>query len=103
MKRKSFAVFAATLILTLLLLLGTVEQQNTIYAADFYAGNPIITNLFTADPSAHVWEANGKLYIYASHDIFPSRGCDLMDRYHVFSTTNMVTWKDEGEILSSWS
>ena len=101
MKKFSFAVFAATLTLILLLLLGTVEQQNTIYAADFYAGNPIITNLFTADPSAHVWEANGKLYIYASHDIFPSRGCDLMDRYHVFSTTNMVTWKDEGEILSS--
>ncbi|MBR3644883.1 MAG: family 43 glycosylhydrolase, partial [Lachnospiraceae bacterium] len=53
-----------------------------------------------ADPSAHVW-SDGKLYIYASHDMFPSRGCDLMDKYHVFSTDNMVTWKDEGEILSS--
>jgi hypothetical protein len=29
----------------------------------------------------------------------PPRGCDLMDRYHVFSTDDMVNWRDEGEIL----
>ena len=28
---------------------------------------PLITHLFTADPSAHVF--NGKLYIYPSHDV----------------------------------
>ncbi|MBP5230667.1 MAG: family 43 glycosylhydrolase, partial [Clostridia bacterium] len=61
--------------------------------------NPIISTLFTADPSAHVF--GDTLYIYASHDVFPSRGCDLMDKYHVFSTTNMVDFADEGEILSS--
>ena len=61
--------------------------------------NPIISTLFTADPSAHVF--GDRLYIYASHDVFPSRGCDLMDKYHVFSTTNMVDFEDEGEILSS--
>lgn len=65
-----------------------------------YSGNPFITSIFTADPSAHVWK-DGKLYIYASHDMDPARGCDLMDRYHVFSTEDMVTWQDEGEILSS--
>jgi beta-xylosidase len=62
--------------------------------------NPAITTLFTADPSAHVWE-DGKVYIYASHDIDPARGCDLMDRYHVFSSEDMVNWVDEGEILRS--
>jgi beta-xylosidase len=60
--------------------------------------NPFITSIYTADPSAHVW-ADGRLYVYPSHDMDPARGCDLMDRYHVFSTDDMVTWRDEGEIL----
>ncbi|SEU19176.1 family 43 glycosylhydrolase [Paenibacillus sp. NFR01] len=62
--------------------------------------NPAITSIYTADPSAHVWE-DGRVYIYASHDTDPARGCDLMDRYHVFSSPDMVNWRDEGEILSS--
>lgn len=67
-----------------------------------YSGNPIITSIFTADPSAHVWKTDeNTLYLYASHDNYPSRGCDLMDRYHIFSTTDMVTWVDEGEVLDS--
>ncbi|HPM75329.1 MAG TPA: alpha-N-arabinofuranosidase, partial [Saccharofermentans sp.] len=28
---------------------------------------PLVTNIFTADPSAHVFD--GKIYIYPSHDI----------------------------------
>lgn len=64
------------------------------------SGNPIFTSIFTADPSAHVW-SDGRLYVYPSHDMFPSRGSDLMDKYHVFSTDNMVDWVDEGEILSA--
>lgn len=67
---------------------------------DSLASNPFITHMYTADPSAHVWE-DGRLYIYASHDIDPPRGCDLMDRYHVFSTDDMVHWTDHGEILNS--
>ena len=55
------------------------------------APNPFIRHMYTADPSAHVW-ADGRLYVYASHDIAPPRGCDLMDRYHVFSTDDMVHW-----------
>ncbi|MBQ8424323.1 MAG: family 43 glycosylhydrolase [Coprobacter sp.] len=62
--------------------------------------NPFITHMYTADPSAHVWD-DGRLYVYASHDIDPPRGCDLMDRYHVFSTDNMKDWTDHGEILNS--
>jgi hypothetical protein len=60
--------------------------------------NPFIISIYTADPSAHVW-ADGRLYVYPSHDMDPPRGCDLMDRYHVFSTDDMVNWRDEGEIL----
>ena len=62
--------------------------------------NPFITSIYTADPAAHVW-SDGRLYIYASHDMDPPRGCDLMDRYHVFSTGDMVHWRDGGEILRS--
>ncbi|WP_163325396.1 family 43 glycosylhydrolase [Draconibacterium mangrovi] len=62
--------------------------------------NPFVTHMYTADPSAHVWQ-DGRLYVYPSHDIAPPRGCDLMDRYHVFSTDDMVNWVDHGEILSS--
>jgi hypothetical protein len=61
-------------------------------------GLPFIKHMYTADPSARVW-ADGRLYVYASHDIAPPRGCDLMDEYHVFSTDDMVNWTDHGEIL----
>lgn len=97
---------AALLVMVMVITMmgGFNAAQKTEVNADektYYAGNPIITSMFTADPSAHVWEKDGRIYIYASHDIFPSRGCDLMDKYHVFSSDNMVTWRDEGEILSS--
>jgi hypothetical protein len=65
-----------------------------------FAGNPFITSIYTADPAAHVW-ADGRLYVYPSHDIDPPLGSNLMDRYHVFSTSDMVNWRDEGEILRS--
>jgi hypothetical protein len=55
--------------------------------------SPIVTHLFTADPSAHVF--NGKLYVYPSHD----RETDIQDNdngdqydmndYHVFSMLNV--------------
>ena len=53
---------------------------------------PLITHMFTADPSAHVF--NDKLYIYPSHDI-PHDGEDndngdeyQMEDYHVFRMDN---------------
>ncbi|AMV62184.1 Endo-1,4-beta-xylanase A precursor [Pediococcus damnosus] len=68
-----------------------------------YMQNPFITSLFGADPAAHVWK-DGRLYVYASRDIDKSGSnltMDYMDHYHVFSTTDMVNWVDEGEIFSS--
>ncbi|WP_429598121.1 glycoside hydrolase family 43 protein [Sphingomonas zeicaulis] len=32
-----------------------------------YLSQPLVSEIYTADPSAHVW--NGKIYIYPSHDI----------------------------------
>ncbi|MBN2639536.1 MAG: family 43 glycosylhydrolase [Bacteroidales bacterium] len=83
-------------ILIILVLIST----KIITMAQDRADNPIIRHIYTADPSAHVWK-DGRLYIYPSHDIDPPKGCDRMDRYHVFSTKDMVKWKDHGEILSA--
>ncbi|KAI1735037.1 glycoside hydrolase family 43 protein [Xylaria scruposa] len=54
---------------------------------------PLITHLYTADPSAHVFE--GKVYIYPSHDresdvAFNDNGDHFdMNDYHVFSTSTL--------------
>lgn len=65
---------------------------------------PLITHIFTADPSAHVF--NDKIYIYPSHDI-PHNGEDndngdeyLMEDYHVFSMDSPDSEVvDHGEVL----
>ncbi|MDR2701442.1 MAG: family 43 glycosylhydrolase [Spirochaetaceae bacterium] len=59
--------------------------------------------LYTADGSARVWNIGGvdTLFVYASHDMVEAAGCDRMDRYHVFSTTDMKTWTDYGEIFNA--
>jgi len=50
---------------------------------------PLVTEKYTADPSAHVF--NGKLYIYPSHDLGNDKPDDgsgdhfWMEDYHVFS------------------
>src|SRR5690606_16586976 len=50
---------------------------------------PLVENIYTADPSAHVFE--GKLYIYPSHDIDAGAAFDddgghfRMEDYHVLS------------------
>ena len=56
-------------------------------------GEPLVTHMYTADPSAHVFE--GKLYIYPSHDWESGVAEDDaggqfdMRDYHVFSMTNI--------------
>lgn len=65
--------------------------------------NPLVKTIYSADPSAHVWETDpDTLYVYPSHDRYPNRGCDRMDGFHVYSTKDMVNFKDEGEIFSAY-
>ena len=90
--------------LLLFVLAGCGSNRTTEYNGETEwhgtSGNPIITSIFTADPSAHVWPSDPyRLFLYPSQDIFPAVGCDRMDRYHVFSTSNMVDWVNHGEIL----
>lgn len=73
---------------------------SVLFLATVSGKNPFVRHIYTADPSAHVWE-DGRLYVYPSQDISPPRGCDLMDKYHVFSTDDMVNWTDHGQILEA--
>ena len=68
---------------------------------------PLVTYIYTADPSAHVFE--GKIYIYPSHDLSHNNprpddnegGQYDMTDYHVFSMENMHTLPvDHGEVLN---
>ena len=72
----------------------------TMVQAQKRRSNPIVSHMFTADASAHVWD-DGRLYVYPSTDVSPPTGYGSMDGYHVFSTDDMITWKDHGEILHS--
>jgi len=66
---------------------------------------PLVKHIYTADPSAHVF--NGKIYIYPSHDIdagipFDDDGGHFgMEDYHVFSMENIedIEAKDNGLAL----
>lgn len=98
MAMKSNQIIVSAIVMCGTLLAGCKSQSSEVALAPGH--NPFITHMYTADPSAHVWD-DGRLYIYASHDVEPPRGCDLMDKYHVFSTDDMVNWTDHGEILSS--
>ncbi|XJJ71195.1 glycoside hydrolase family 43 protein [Novosphingobium sp. BL-8A] len=57
--------------------------------ASDYLSQPLVKDIYTADPSAHVW--NGKIYVYPSHDIDgPTPEDDLgshfeMRDYHILS------------------
>lgn len=60
------------------------------------ARNPLITQIFTADPNAVVY--GDRVYVYTSHDVDGQEDFDMVD-YHVFSSTDMVNWQDHGVII----
>jgi len=69
-----------------------------------FSQNPFITHMYTADPSARVF--NDTLYVYPSHDEDTATWFFMKD-WHVFSTTDLVNWTDHGVALSlddlSWA
>lgn len=65
-------------------------MSDTVFVA---AGNPIIKHKYTADPAALVYK--GKMYIYAGHDECPPHeNRYVMNEWLVFSTEDMVHWKE---------
>ncbi|AHM61589.1 Alpha-L-arabinofuranosidase [Flammeovirgaceae bacterium 311] len=81
----------------------TAAQTTTAQDQKFLS-EPLVTHMYTADPSAHVFE--GKIYIYPSHDVdagIPEKDdgshFDMRD-YHVFSMDRIGgEVKDHGKAL----
>jgi len=67
----------------------SIEHINFEQINELAISKPLVSHIYTADPSAHVF--NGKIYIYPSHDIdagipFNDNGDHFgMEDYHVFS------------------
>ncbi|WP_200978109.1 glycoside hydrolase family 43 protein [Echinicola sp. 20G] len=68
------------------------ESDSTETDTISYLNQPLVEGLYSADPSAHVF--NGKIYIYPSHDVESDTKEDDsgaqydMKDYHVFSMSN---------------
>ncbi len=84
---------------------NTLIQSSTETTPVNLMKKPLITTIFTADPSAHVFE--NKLYIYPSHDLDHNNPSTQngdqydMEDYHVLSMENMQTPPvDHGEALN---
>lgn len=64
-----------------------------------FAANPIITDVFTADPAALVHEDT--VYLYTGHDeAEPGHNGYVMKEWLCFSSTDMVNWTSHGSPLS---
>ena len=61
------------------------------------SNNPLITHMYTADPSARVF--GDTLWVYPSHDKDDALSFSMED-YHAFSTTDMVNFKDHGVVFN---
>lgn len=68
-----------------------------------FAQNPIIRDQYSADPSARVF--GDKVYLFPSHDILAQEGKGrigwfCMEDYHVFSSVDLIHWKDHGVVVT---
>ena len=74
----------------------SLSAVSLIVASAFvHADNPIITDVFTADPAAMVY--NDTVYLYTGHDEAPNNDKFFeMHDWLAFSSTDMVNWKAHG-------
>lgn len=66
----------------LLFLCSTARAENAIASTDFFP-----------DPKPHLWQ-DGNVYVYPSHDMSADKYCS--GNYHVISSPDLLTWKDNG-------
>lgn len=86
----------------IVLLLGGISCKQPLK----FSGNPLFDSPLTADPSAMV--ANDTLYIFTGSDEQEQgREGFLMNKWYVFSTTDMVNWNKHGVVMDvntfSWA
>lgn len=69
-------------------------------SAHAFAENPVIRDRFTADPAALVYQ--GRVYLYTGHDeATPQDKHFVMRDWRVYSSTDLVNWKDHGSPMSA--
>ncbi|WP_432713901.1 glycoside hydrolase family 43 protein [Pedobacter sp.] len=90
MKLKTFVI---------LISLGLLIQHKSM------AQNPIIKHLFTADPAPIIYKDT--VFLYTGQDTATVSDTNYkMPAWHIFSSTDMVNWKDRGALspeIFSWS
>jgi arabinoxylan arabinofuranohydrolase len=68
------------------------------------ADNPNIQTLYSTDPAPTVW--NDTVWLFTGHDESGAKNYDMRD-WRLFSSTDMVNWRDWGVIMSlktfSWA
>lgn len=56
------------------------------------ARNPIVPNVGMADPHAHVFADESRVYLYATHDNSPNQSGFGMRNWWQWSSPDLVTW-----------
>jgi hypothetical protein len=76
---------------------AAVGVVTVVTAEAAHATNPIITDRFVADPSAHVF--NGRMYIYATDDQSNSGTYWDSKVWRAYSSTTLTSWTDHGSFF----
>lgn len=84
------------LLITSLFIFSCQSETEKVYKFT-REGNPLVKHMFTADPSARVF--NDRLYVYTSHDEDTATYFN-MQNWHVFSSKDLNIWVDHGSIFS---
>lgn len=92
---------ASLVIATSLLIFLNCEQGDgqTLPDNPYPYGNPVITHMYTADAAPRVMP-DGRVWMVTSVDSELGGGYSTMHSYHTFSSADMVSWTDHGEILN---
>lgn len=68
------------------------------------ADNPIVQNIYTADPAPMIY--NDRVYLFTGHDEDGASYFDMRN-WHLFSTNDMANWLHHGEVMNlsvfSWA
>ena len=70
------------------------------------ADNPLVSQVYTADPAARVFD--GRVYVITTHDQDTQSDYSELHDYYMFSSDDMINWQDHGVVFdartdSSWA
>ena len=93
---KTMKANSIILLITSLFIFSCQSKTEKVYKFKS-EGNPLVKHMFTADPSARVF--NDRLYVYTSHDEDTATYFN-MQNWHAFSSKDLNNWVDHGPIFS---